>query len=205
MAIQRPFPYDRPGRDRRYNSMGRGVSFEKMRPSCQHTCARWSLWRRWQHCVHMRGLPYRATETDRYNFFSPLNPVHVHLEIGPDGRVTDEMDVEFATYEDAVAAMLKDKANMRKCYMELFLNSTTGGGSGGYGSQKMGSMGNQSSHGHSSPQMGSGYSGGDGNQSGMGGYSDYIDCQLYRSSARQFPAKSYHPWTPRCCYSSCLI
>lgn len=93
------------------------------------------------HCVHMRGLPYRATETDIYNvrqrtnskisgsiscgfsinamiclfqFFSPLNPVRVHIEIGPDGRVTGEADVEFATHEDAVAAMSKDKANMRE-------------------------------------------------------------------------------------------
>lgn len=101
----------------------------------------------------MRGLPYRATETDIYNvscweitespllsfvcrcrglkadntcdlciylffvffkFFSPLNPVRVHIEIGPDGRVTGEADVEFATHEDAVAAMSKDKANMRE-------------------------------------------------------------------------------------------
>lgn len=47
-------------------------------------------------------------------FFSPLNPVRVHIEIGPDGRVTGEADVEFATHEDAVAAMSKDKSNMRK-------------------------------------------------------------------------------------------
>ncbi len=40
--------------------------------------------------------------------------MRVHIEIGPDGRVTGEADVEFATHEDAVAAMSKDKANMRK-------------------------------------------------------------------------------------------
>lgn len=99
----------------------------------------------------MRGLPYRATETDIYNvrqrtnlvisdspscacytytlinlfqFFSPLNPVRVHIEIGPDGRVTGEADVEFATHEDAVAAMSKDKANMREFLQCVFFFDT---------------------------------------------------------------------------------
>lgn len=97
--------------------------------------------------------------------------MRVHIEIGPDGRVTGEADVEFATHEDAVAAMSKDKANMRKLhfvfvflivhvlpqqwvlmvfpslhplehrYVELFLNSTAGGSNGAYGSQMMGGMG----------------------------------------------------------------
>lgn len=40
--------------------------------------------------------------------------MRVHIEVGPDGRVTGEADVEFATHEDAVAAMSKDKANMRE-------------------------------------------------------------------------------------------
>lgn len=31
MGMQRPGPYDRPGSGRGYNSMGRGVSFERMR------------------------------------------------------------------------------------------------------------------------------------------------------------------------------
>ncbi|XDA90954.1 hypothetical protein R6Z07F_020563 [Ovis aries] len=145
------------------------------------------------HCVHMRGLPYRATENDIYNFFSPLNPMRVHIEIGPDGRVTGEADVEFATHEDAVAAMAKDKANMQHRYVELFLNSTAGtsggaydhsyvelflnstaGASGGaYGSQMMGGMGisNQSSYGGpASQQLSGGYGGGYGGQSSMSGY-----------------------------------
>lgn len=46
--------------------------------------------------------------------------MRVHIEIGPDGRVTGEADVEFATHEDAVAAMSKDKANMREFVMDHF-------------------------------------------------------------------------------------
>nr|XP_038042234.1 heterogeneous nuclear ribonucleoprotein H isoform X1 [Anas platyrhynchos] len=140
------------------------------------------------HCVHMRGLPYRATENDIYNFFSPLNPVRVHIEIGPDGRVTGEADVEFATHEDAVAAMSKDKANMQHRYVELFLNSTAGGSGGAYGSQMMGAMvkesegvvqdwntstlpGSQSSYGGpANQQLSGGYGGGYGGQSSMSGY-----------------------------------
>ncbi|KAL6083065.1 hypothetical protein STEG23_022358 [Scotinomys teguina] len=84
------------------------------------------------HCVYMRGLPYRATENDIYNFFSPLNPMSVHIEIGPDGRVTGEGDVDFDTHEDAVADMAKDKVNMKHRYVELFLNSTAGASGGAY-------------------------------------------------------------------------
>ncbi|XP_059775710.1 LOW QUALITY PROTEIN: heterogeneous nuclear ribonucleoprotein H-like [Balaenoptera ricei] len=125
------------------------------------------------HCVHMRGLPYRATENDIYNFFSPLNPVRVHIEIGPDGRVTGEADVEFATHEDAVADMSKDKAKTQHRYVEVFLNSTAGASGGACGSQMMGGMGlsNQSSFGGpASQQLSGGYGGGYGGQSSMSGY-----------------------------------
>lgn len=69
---------------------------------------------------------YRATKNGICNFISPLKPVREHIEIGSGGRVTDDADVEFATHEDAVAAMSKDKANMQHRYVELFLNSTAG-------------------------------------------------------------------------------
>ncbi|XP_053149756.1 heterogeneous nuclear ribonucleoprotein H isoform X3 [Hemicordylus capensis] len=156
------------------------------------------------HCVHMRGLPYRATENDIYNFFSPLNPVRVHIEIGPDGRVTGEADVEFATHEDAVAAMSKDKANMQHRYVELFLNSTAGGTGGAYGSQMMGAMvketegvvqdwntntlaGSQSSYGGpANQQLSGGYGGGYGGQSSMSGYGNQsaMNSSYYSSGNR---------------------
>ncbi|XP_067858739.1 heterogeneous nuclear ribonucleoprotein H3 isoform X3 [Heptranchias perlo] len=124
------------------------------------------------HFVHMRGLPFRAVEDDVAHFFSPLNPLRIHLEYGSDGRATGEADVEFATHEDAVAAMSKDKAHMQHRYIELFLNSTAGGGSGNYGSSYGGhAMGNQGGYGSSGNHaMSSSYGAGYGNQSGVGSY-----------------------------------
>ncbi|XP_072466328.1 heterogeneous nuclear ribonucleoprotein H2-like [Notamacropus eugenii] len=106
------------------------------------------------HFVHMRGLPYKATENDIYDFFSPLKPVGAYIEIGPDGRVTGEADVEFATHKDAVAAMSKDKTNMQHRYIELFLYSIAEADSRAYDPQMMGGMGlsNQSSYGSPSSQ-----------------------------------------------------
>ncbi|XP_030626232.1 heterogeneous nuclear ribonucleoprotein H3 isoform X2 [Chanos chanos] len=81
------------------------------------------------HFVHMRGLPFRATETDIANFFAPLNPVRIHIDVGPNGKSTGEADVEFGSHEDAVSAMSKDKNHMQHRYIELFLNSTSSGSS----------------------------------------------------------------------------
>jgi len=179
MGMQRPGPYDRPGGGGRgYNGMSRGGSYDRMGGrrggyggSDRYNDGGSSFQTTTGHCVHMRGLPYRATETDIYSFFSPLNPVRVHIEVGPDGRVTGEADVEFATHEDAVAAMSKDKANMQHRYVELFLNSTAGGSNGGYGG---GMMGGGSSYGGSGGMSG-GYSGGYSSSSSLGGgYNDYI-------------------------------
>uniref|UniRef100_A0A2K6A4P8 RRM domain-containing protein n=1 Tax=Mandrillus leucophaeus TaxID=9568 RepID=A0A2K6A4P8_MANLE len=215
MAMQRSGPYDRPGAGRGYNSIGRGAGFERMRCGAYGGgCGGYDDYGGYNygygmsdhrygdggssfqsttgHCVHMRWLPYRATENDICNFFSPLYPMRVHIEIGPDGRVTGEADVEFATHEDAVAAMAKDKANMQHRYVELFLNSTAGTSGGAYdhsyvelvlnstaeasgrayGSQMMGGMGlsNQSSYGGpASQQLSGGYGGGYGGQSSMNG------------------------------------
>jgi len=78
------------------------------------------------HCVHMRGLPFRATEDDVFDFFRPVAPTHVTFTTDHTGRASGEADVEFATHEDAVRAMSKDKQNMNHRYIELFLNSSGG-------------------------------------------------------------------------------
>ncbi|XP_078269250.1 heterogeneous nuclear ribonucleoprotein H3 isoform X2 [Rhinoraja longicauda] len=129
------------------------------------------------HFVHMRGLPFRASEDDVAHFFSPLNPLRIHLEYGNDGRATGEADVEFATHEDAVAAMSKDKAHMQHRYIELFLNSTAGGGSSGYGGSYGGHAmdsfpaGNQGGYGASGNHgMSGNYAAGYGSQSSMASY-----------------------------------
>ncbi|XP_069313635.1 heterogeneous nuclear ribonucleoprotein F-like isoform X6 [Eulemur rufifrons] len=126
------------------------------------------------HCVHMRGLPYKATENDIYNFFSPLKPVRVQIEIGPDGRVTGEADVEFATHEEAVASMSKDRANMQHRYIELFLNSTAGASNGVYSSQVMQGIGvsvaQATYSGLESQSVSSCYGAGCSSQNSMGGY-----------------------------------
>lgn len=43
----------------------------------------------------------------------------MHIDVGPNGKSTGEADVEFATHEDAVSAMSKDKNHMRMCFLFL--------------------------------------------------------------------------------------
>ncbi|XP_014480702.1 PREDICTED: heterogeneous nuclear ribonucleoprotein H2 isoform X2 [Dinoponera quadriceps] len=81
------------------------------------------------HSIHMRGLPFKATEQDIADFFRPTEPVNVRIIMENGGRPSGEADVEFATHEEAVKAMCKDKSHMSHRYIELFLNST-GGSSG---------------------------------------------------------------------------
>ncbi|MGH0170240.1 UNVERIFIED_CONTAM: hypothetical protein FKN15_078056 [Acipenser sinensis] len=68
------------------------------------------------HNIHMRGLPFEVTGLDIVNFFSPLKPVRIHIEFGPDGKATGEADVYFTAHEDAVSAMSKDRSHIRKCF-----------------------------------------------------------------------------------------
>ncbi|XP_018574155.1 heterogeneous nuclear ribonucleoprotein H isoform X1 [Anoplophora glabripennis] len=87
------------------------------------------------HCVHMRGLPFKATQSDILDFFKPVIPVNVRLLQDHTGRASGEADVEFASHDDAVRAMSKDKGHMQHRYIELFLNSagSSSNGSSGYG------------------------------------------------------------------------
>ena len=65
----------------------------------------------------MRGLPYAAKESDVKQFFMPLNPVSVWMEYD-NGSFNGQVDVDFATHEDAQAAMLKNKSSMgRKVHL----------------------------------------------------------------------------------------
>ena len=64
------------------------------------------------HSVHMRGLPFEATQNDVAQFFSPLNPVDIRLLFESSGRPKGECDVDFASHVDAESAMQKDKQNM---------------------------------------------------------------------------------------------
>lgn len=127
------------------------------------------------HSIHMRGLPFEATTNDVSQFFAPLNPVDIRFIFDQmSGRVKGECDVDFATHNDAEAAMKKDKQNMGHRYIELFLNSTATGNPVGGGGNNMGggwsnnnNMGNMSrGDGGVPPLMGGG---GRSTSSGMGG------------------------------------
>ncbi|XP_043530409.1 G-rich sequence factor 1 [Chiloscyllium plagiosum] len=87
------------------------------------------------HNVHMRGLPFRVNGQDIVKFFQPLRPVRIIVEYGPDGKATGEADVHFATHDDAVAAMTKDKSHMQHRYIELYLNSACAGINSPYNDQ----------------------------------------------------------------------
>nr|CAD7590656.1 unnamed protein product [Timema genevievae] len=103
--------------------------------------------------IHMRGLPFRATEQDiadadlrtirgffgealsvsLLQFFRPVVPINIKLLTDNTGRPSGEADVEFSTHEDTTKAMSKNKTNMQHRYIELFLNSTPNSGGGNFG------------------------------------------------------------------------
>ncbi|XP_026479530.1 heterogeneous nuclear ribonucleoprotein F-like [Ctenocephalides felis] len=76
------------------------------------------------HFIHMRGLPFKARNSDIINFFKPIMPINVSIKYEPNGRATGEADVEFASNYEALQAMQKDKGHMHHRYIELFLNNS---------------------------------------------------------------------------------
>uniref|UniRef100_A0A8C9L1B4 Heterogeneous nuclear ribonucleoprotein H3 n=1 Tax=Pavo cristatus TaxID=9049 RepID=A0A8C9L1B4_PAVCR len=162
MGQQRPGPYDRPlGGRGGYYGAGRGSMYDRMRRGGGGYDGGYGGF------DDYGGYNNYGYGNDGYD--DRMRDGRVHIDIGADGRATGEADVEFVTHEDAVAAMSKDKNHMQHRYIELFLNSTAGGGSGmgGYGRDGMdqgyGSVGRMG--------MGNNYSGGYGTPDGLGGYS----------------------------------
>jgi len=138
------------------------------------------------HTVHMRGLPFKCTESDIIDFFRPLNPFHVHMLFDDQGRPSGQANVDFSSHEEAVKGMSKDRSNIGHRYIELFLNSTptgnygqqqvspAGGAGGGYG----GGMGGRAAGGQWGAMESAGGGGGGGGfaqqsgyGAGMGGFS----------------------------------
>jgi len=76
--------------------------------------------------IHMRGLPYSATERDVQDFFAPVQVSEVKIHYGPDGKASGEAEADFFTEEDAMKAMEKDRCKMSWRYIELFRGSATG-------------------------------------------------------------------------------
>ncbi|XP_038062096.1 heterogeneous nuclear ribonucleoprotein H3-like isoform X2 [Patiria miniata] len=119
------------------------------------------------HSIHMRGLPFSATEEHIMEWFrKKAVPCRVVIKYNNKGQPSGEADVDFIRHGDAVAAMAKDKEHMMHRYIELFLNSDDDGdgGDGGYGDMPGLQSGSGSGNfGGGSSQVG-GQSGGFGNQ-----------------------------------------
>ena len=73
-----------------------------------------------RHVVHMRGLPFKATQQDVMQFFAPLKPFCINLTNDGLGRPSGEAYVEFVTREESLMAMSRDKANMGRFLVIAF-------------------------------------------------------------------------------------
>jgi len=77
------------------------------------------------HLVKMRGLPFRASESEIREWFSSKAEVQdVRIQRGDDGRPNGQAEVTFLTHADVKAAMTKHKDNMQSRYIELFYEGT---------------------------------------------------------------------------------
>ena len=74
--------------------------------------------------IYMRGLPFEANEDDVVDFLSPIVPAEVRLLVREDtNRPKGSCEVDFNSHTDAVAAMEKNKENLGRRYVEMFLHS----------------------------------------------------------------------------------
>lgn len=81
--------------------------------------------------LKLRGLPFSATKEDIIAFFdepqlgiAPLVHDSIHIVTSLDGRPSGTAFAEFASAEDAKAAMMrKDRHSMGSRYVELFASS----------------------------------------------------------------------------------
>jgi len=71
--------------------------------------------------IKMRGLPFKVTEQEIQEFFSPLEPANIVLEQKMRGqRPSGECHVFFATQDDINEALKYDKKYIGTRYIELF-------------------------------------------------------------------------------------
>ncbi|XP_047942341.1 G-rich sequence factor 1-like isoform X2 [Salvia hispanica] len=75
--------------------------------------------------LRMRGLPFSAGKDDIIDFFKnfTLSEDSIHIAFNFEGRPTGEAFVEFASAEDAKAALAKDRMTLGSRYIELFQSS----------------------------------------------------------------------------------
>ncbi|KAL3850125.1 hypothetical protein ACJIZ3_012007 [Penstemon smallii] len=75
--------------------------------------------------LRMRGLPFSAGKDDVLDFFKnfTLSEKSIHISFNHEGRPTGEAFVEFASVDDAKAALAKDRMTLGSRYIELFSSS----------------------------------------------------------------------------------
>ncbi|CAJ0578305.1 unnamed protein product, partial [Mesorhabditis spiculigera] len=70
--------------------------------------------------LKMRGIPFRATEAEIYDFFGLNRPTNVEILFESNGRAAGEARVEFGSRSAYDEALRKDKEYMGSRYVELF-------------------------------------------------------------------------------------
>ncbi|KAL3828191.1 hypothetical protein ACJIZ3_016993 [Penstemon smallii] len=75
--------------------------------------------------LRMRGLPFSAGKDDIIDFFKnfTLSEESIHITFNHEGRPTGEAFVEFASEDDAKAALAKNRMTLGSRYIELFPSS----------------------------------------------------------------------------------